>query len=302
MSQANSSSCNEVVIATQKLSVPIGTQLADPNNRTLIPSSGSIAYDTAAELLYFGTTDQWVVSGATGAPGQTGPTGLGATGPTGLGATGPTGLGATGPTGQPGLTSVGPISLVGTANGASIASQTLTLHSATTGSPGITNTTTQSFSGVKSFTSGARIFAFTPSDPIIETFLDFYGYVNYFGANVGTWSGAFNLAQNLLVVKLGPVAFLMPGNVINNGSANSVLTYSKILPAEFRPGTVDRGGIIPVWDNGVQKAGYFNVSMGGVITVGLGDAIPAGSGNLVPFIATGATSGIPDCCVCYSLA
>ena len=113
MSQSNSSSYNDVVIAGQKLTAPVGFQLTDPANRTLVPSSGAIAYDIGAELLYFGTTDQWVVAattgqtGPTGQQGQTGPTGQqGQTGPTGQqGQTGPTGQqGQTGPTGQQGQT------------------------------------------------------------------------------------------------------------------------------------------------------------------------------------------------------
>jgi len=108
MSQNNSSSCKDTIIATQKLSIPIGNQLADPNNRTLIPSSGAIAYDIDTELLYYGTMDRWLVnsgvagsSGSTGMDGSTGPTGIdGKTGPTGMdGKTGPTGPISTGPTG-----------------------------------------------------------------------------------------------------------------------------------------------------------------------------------------------------------
>jgi len=75
MSFSNSSSLNDFVTATRQLVIPNGFNLESSINRTLTPSSGAIAYDVAAELLYFGTTDEWIPSGTLSTTGQTGSTG-----------------------------------------------------------------------------------------------------------------------------------------------------------------------------------------------------------------------------------
>jgi hypothetical protein len=99
----------DIVCANEKLLSPIGTNLLNPTNRSLIPTSGAIAYDVGAGMLCVGSTNKWdVITGQTGL-GITGPTGIyGKTGPTGLGTTGPTGIdGKTGPTGLTGSTGLG---------------------------------------------------------------------------------------------------------------------------------------------------------------------------------------------------
>jgi hypothetical protein len=61
MSQSgnNTSSSTSTVSVTQVLSVPIGKNLATPLTRTLIPSPGSIAFDSVAQKLFVGTATGW---------------------------------------------------------------------------------------------------------------------------------------------------------------------------------------------------------------------------------------------------
>ena len=112
MSQSsNTANISGTVIATDNLSIPKGINLPDINNRTLIPTSGALAYETNTNLVYYGDTEKWNLfgSGGIGSTGQMGPTGstgavgLSKTGPTGVGSTGPTGFGMTGSTGCTGI-------------------------------------------------------------------------------------------------------------------------------------------------------------------------------------------------------
>jgi len=108
------------VVATNRLSIPVGINLNDPLARTLIPTTGSLSYESKDNLVYYGDSSDWYVlsgkTGPTGQIGQTGPTGqIGQTGPTGqIGQTGPTGQ--IGSTGSPGYSSIG-IETIVTRNG-----------------------------------------------------------------------------------------------------------------------------------------------------------------------------------------
>lgn len=93
MSQSsnNSNNFNNTIIAIERLNSPIGRNLTNTSTRTLIPTSGSIAYDIGLESLYYGNTSQWLQVG-TGTQGGTGPTGMsiqGSTGPTGTSSVSP---------------------------------------------------------------------------------------------------------------------------------------------------------------------------------------------------------------------
>jgi hypothetical protein len=91
---ASSSTSAHTVVATNKLSVPIGTNLLNPSTRTLAPSLGALAYDITSNLIYCGgNADVWNVVGG----GTAGYTGL----PGDNGATGSTGI-----MGQPGSTGI----------------------------------------------------------------------------------------------------------------------------------------------------------------------------------------------------
>lgn len=61
MSQSgNNTSCStSTVSATQVLSVPIGQNLTNALTRTLVPSVGSIAFDSVAQKLFVGTATGW---------------------------------------------------------------------------------------------------------------------------------------------------------------------------------------------------------------------------------------------------
>jgi hypothetical protein len=115
------------IVATDRLSIPSGDNLSNTNSRTLIPSSGSLAYEINSNRIYYGDTEKWNLisnyqglTGPTGMDGKTGSTGMdGKTGSTGMdGKTGPTGLGATGMTGVAGSSSIGIEALI-TNNGIS---------------------------------------------------------------------------------------------------------------------------------------------------------------------------------------
>jgi len=61
MSQSsNNSSFFNTVTAAERLSSPVGRNLTNAVSRTLIPASGSIAYDIDSELLYYGNSDRWL--------------------------------------------------------------------------------------------------------------------------------------------------------------------------------------------------------------------------------------------------
>jgi hypothetical protein len=62
MSQSgNNNAINSATIsASQSLTVPIGKNLASATLRTLVPTSGAIAYDDGTNALYFGTPTAWV--------------------------------------------------------------------------------------------------------------------------------------------------------------------------------------------------------------------------------------------------
>lgn len=87
MSQSSSSSFfNNTIVATERLTLPTGKNLTNATSRTLVPTKGSMAYDSNLDLLYYGDTNQWLQVG-TGTQGSTGPTGMGS-----IGSTGPTGI------------------------------------------------------------------------------------------------------------------------------------------------------------------------------------------------------------------
>jgi hypothetical protein len=76
MSQyASSSTSAHTVVATNKLSIPIGTNLADPNTRTLAPSLGGLAYNSTDNLIYYGSGGNGWNSVGSGTQGSTGATG-----------------------------------------------------------------------------------------------------------------------------------------------------------------------------------------------------------------------------------
>ena len=329
MSQGSSSSFSKDSIgATRLLSSPVGQNLANATTRTLVPSMGAVAYDSGANLLYYGSVDTWNVAGQTGisatgstgsggtgqtglggtgrtgmtglgATGNTGQTGLGATGntgQTGLGATGRTGmtgLGSTGNTGQPGITSVGPFSSASDANGATIASQVLTLYSADLTNPGGVNVTGQSFTGVKTFVNGITVQ--TPVTPGMDNILTRFCRG---GVNPGTWSGGFSaVSPHVAVTLVDFIATIMTGTPFAASGSNSIATLSPAFEPELWPSTPNRGGIIPVLDSGVYKIGYFKVSTTGIVTVGIG---LNSAGNLIPFTGGVGATGIPDCAVSYT--
>ena len=90
------------VVATNRLSIPVGINLNDPLARTLIPTTGSLSYESKDNLVYYGDSSDWYVLS-----GKTGPTGQ-------IGQTGPTGQ--IGSTGSPGYSSIG-IETIVTRNG-----------------------------------------------------------------------------------------------------------------------------------------------------------------------------------------
>lgn len=228
-------------------------------------------------------------TGMTGMTGTTGMTGIGATGRTGM-----TGLGATGNTGQPGITSVGPVSATSDPNAATITSQVLTLYSADSTNAGLMNVTGQSFSGIKTFLQG--IILQTPVSAGVDNVLTKFCRG---GNNPSTWSGGFSVVSpNVAVTLVDFVATFMPGNSIAGSGSNAIATLSPALQTELRPATANRGGIIPVMDNGVYKIGYFKVSMLGIVTVGIGlDS----SQNLIPFTGGASITGVLDCAATYTI-
>ena len=93
MSRTESSIYGDTIIVGQKLLAPVGFQLSSVANRTLVPTTGSVAYDSNSEQLFVGTSDEWVLTGTTGPTGSVGPVGpLGPTGPTNTNSTFPTGV------------------------------------------------------------------------------------------------------------------------------------------------------------------------------------------------------------------
>ena len=133
---SNQSSFNQfysgTIVADSRLSLPNGSALLNSSNRTLIPTSGALAYGNDTDRVYWGNEYNWNLlgggagpagpqgnTGSAGADGPTGPTGIGAAGPLGptgfgvAGPTGPTGIGAAGPLGPTGFGVAGPTGPVG---------------------------------------------------------------------------------------------------------------------------------------------------------------------------------------------
>lgn len=103
------------LVATDRLSLPIGNNLNNSSTRTLIPTTGALSYDANANFVYYADAENWYALNTIGPTGlsMTGPTGIdGKTGPTGLSITGPTGPNITGSTGSPGSSSIGIEALV----------------------------------------------------------------------------------------------------------------------------------------------------------------------------------------------
>jgi hypothetical protein len=75
----------DTVVVVKKLVVPIGTNLISETLRTRAPSPGALAYDSTANLLYYGNATDWIqAQGPTGPQGPQGPQGIaGPTGPAG---------------------------------------------------------------------------------------------------------------------------------------------------------------------------------------------------------------------------
>jgi len=59
-SSNNSSATYGSLSVSQTLSLPIGQNLGNALTRTLVPTSGSIAFDSTNQSLYFGTTTVWL--------------------------------------------------------------------------------------------------------------------------------------------------------------------------------------------------------------------------------------------------
>ncbi len=55
----------DVISASKKLSIPVGQNLSSSSLRTLVPSMGTLAYDSNENLLYFGSVDTWTASNDT---------------------------------------------------------------------------------------------------------------------------------------------------------------------------------------------------------------------------------------------
>ena len=102
----------DTIIASNKLILPNGVNLLDPNNRTRVPTLGALAYDPIVNQVYYGNGSVWFSGlGPTGPTGPTGP--IGPIGPQGIqGVTGP--IGPTGPQGIQGIQGVtGPVGAIG---------------------------------------------------------------------------------------------------------------------------------------------------------------------------------------------
>ena len=254
MSQGSSSSFSKDSIgATRLLSSPVGQNLANSTTRTLVPSMGAVAYDSGANLLYYGSVDTWNVAGQTGISGA---------GSTGLGATGRTGLGATGNTGQPGITSVGPFSSASNANGATIASQVLTLYSADVTNPGGVNVTGQSFSGAKNFRNGAS-FNFNSPTPSVSKILTYYDRKDY----AGTFGGALAGPASFAFQRVGSFATILSGTIASQTSSGGVITFSTAVDPEFRTTGAGRNGMIFYIENSVFGIGVIEVDSAGNVSI-----------------------------------
>ena len=281
MSQGSSSGFSkDSISATRLLGTPVGQNLTDANTRTLAPSVGAVAYDSGANLLYFGSSNAWNIAGVSGS-----------TGSTGRGATGNTGLGATGNTGQPGITSVGPFSATSNANGATIASQVLTLYSADQTNPGGVNVTGQSFSGVKNFLSGA---SFHPVNTVgVNKILQYFDSKIY----TGTYSGALTGAASLTFQRVGGVVTILSGTTASQASAGGIITFSLAVDPEFVTNGSGRNGSVMYIDNDVFGFGVISVSSGGIVTIGssvnTGGILQGFSNNTLQLIDSVATySGV----------
>jgi hypothetical protein len=96
---------SDTIIATNVLSIPQGKNLNNPNNSTLVPIIGGLAYDSDTGITYVGRGSSWGPVGGSGGPSSnTGPTGPAGSGSAATGHTGPAGSGvaSTGPTGPAG--------------------------------------------------------------------------------------------------------------------------------------------------------------------------------------------------------
>ena len=182
------------------------------------------------------------------------------------------------------------------ANGASLSGQQLTLQPASNTFPGGITTGAQELAGIKTFDNG--IVVQTPVSAGVTNLLNKFAMINY-ASPPNAWNGPFTLAQNFAAETVGNVGVILPGDVYSATSAGGIMTYSQALPTEFRPGTVNRGGPLPIMVNGVSQMGYFQVSTSGVVTVGIG--LASDGTTLVAFPAGVGTSGISDCAATYSL-
>ena len=245
--------------ASQRLVSPSGQNLTDATTRTLAPSMGAIAYGSDTNILYYGSVDAWNVAGSTGS------------------------------TGSPGLTTIGPFNIGSTANGATIASQTLTLYSADTTNPGGVNTASQSYAGVKTFTDGLAVTPVVSAG--VSNLFSAYSIVAF--ANTVSYSGAITIPSG---TQDGVIEHFRGHNVMHldravstsAGGLITVLFNGAVMPSEFRPGTSGRKATITVVTAGVVQQGYANITNAGVMTIGIGQD---SSGNLLPFPVDGTVNG-----------
>jgi len=148
---------SDTIIASNVLSIPQGKNLNDPNNSTLVPIIGGLAYDSDTGITYIGRGSSWGPVGGSGGPSSN----TGSTGPSGSGSasTGPTG--ATGSTGQPGPSVTGHTGPAG--SGTAFTGPTGTTGSTGQPGPSVTGHTGPAGSGTASTgPTGASAAQFAP--------------------------------------------------------------------------------------------------------------------------------------------
>jgi hypothetical protein len=217
---------------------------------------------------------------------MTGPTGAGFTGPTGpTGRTGPTGAtGRTGPTGSTGVLDTA-FSNVSNADGISIAGQILTLHAASTGSPGAVNTINQAFSGIKTFVDGIALTNGDPDTSALANNPVFYqgiGSVNDVLPELRLTAGGATGTAPWHLQKLGRVLFIGIGEsteVPVVGAGTIMVSQPGAVPAAYISPTTPRHGTCRVTNNGIDQIGYVKLLGNGQLEFYTDEAYSTGFTN-----------------------
>jgi hypothetical protein len=250
--------------SVDQLLPPEGLNLSNSMTRSLSPQVGAVAYDISTTALYLGTSTSTWTRLATGTSDVT--------------------LAAFGSSPN--------------ANAATLTGQILNLQPASLTFPGGVSTTTQSFNGLKDFSTSGIVVEPVISGGVQNTFNKYCRY-----AGTLTWSGAIAVpvVASYVIEKVGDLISFRT-DTVNPGTqgAGDSFLISTAVPTEFRPNvdvvaefTVIDASLAGGTPTDATRNGYIYLRTDGTLNAGLRIT---NDGTLLPFGhlgVTGSGNGIP---------